>query len=532
MGKKLFLLVINIILINLSFLVAQESVSEEFARPADFEACEGKVKLISSNSSDTLLAVSDGKCVTVYDERDYSLVSRFYDEKVSRISFFIEGDNEYFAVITADGQFIVRKLLFNSDEKWELEDGEPYFSADCADATGRKALTAVSFSNNSDYVAAAFDDNTVQVHFRLRVTAGSISHTITTHKTPVYGLEFSRNGEFLATVSSDGEAYIWNSYTSSKITHLSGIYTREKIPVCFSDDSLYIVSVDGRNSFRISDFSGNTLYSILTGRPITAIRPLKDPDLIAIRDDKNEVMIYSISSRRPVAIATVKSNGEFTSFEFDSKSDLMFAGFDDGKVCFVETQPYLDESSMIVTEAKLAGKKGGAGFGSLSRFQSVSVCGGANFLASPYSMSASLRGEYLYSEAIAPFFAGGGVTFSIGFPRSDFPANYKINNQNVNPPNIISAVIYAPVGYVFSPWDKDIHIITSFKAGFKILALAMITGSGSIVDTPNCAFFMSIGAGMQIKHFVFDINCEYDTIGKVSPSIFAGYVFKWEKVKK
>ena len=70
---------------------------------------------------------------------------------------------------------------------------------------GRKSLNSLSFSSNSDYIAAAFDDNSVQVHFRLRVIAGSISHTITKHKSQVYGLEFSKTGEYLATVSTDGE---------------------------------------------------------------------------------------------------------------------------------------------------------------------------------------------------------------------------------------------------------------------------------------------------------------------------------------
>ncbi len=535
MGKKLFLLVINIILINLSFLVAQESVSEEFAQPADFEACEGKVKLISSNSSDTLLAVSDGKCVTVYDERDYSLVSRFYDEKVSRISFFIEGDNEYFAVITADGQFIVRKLLFNSDEKWEFEDGEPYFSADCADATGRKALTAVSFSNNSDYVAAAFDDNAVQVHFLLRVIACSISHTITKHKAPVYGLEFSRTGEYLATVSTDGEAYIWNSYTSAQITHLKGIYTRAMVPVIFSSDSVYIVFQDGRNTFKIADFSGNTLYSIASGRPITGIKPLKDPDLIAIRNDKGEVMVYSISSRRPLSGSSASKlmadvgetyvDANFTSYDFDTAVSRMYAGFKNGKVYVIEPTPYLDDTAMLITDASKAGK----GFGNFvhQRFSSVTISAGTNYMTKPYLMSANLRGEYLYSGKISPFFVGGGLTLGAGFPRKDFPANYKINGEYVDSPKLLFADIYVPAGYAFSPWNNEVRIITSFKAGVKIQSIGLITKYGSAISDPACSFYMSAGAGMQIKWFQFDINCEYDAIGKVNPSLYAGYAIRW-----
>ncbi len=531
MNKKTLVLLYIVIFCSFFTLYAQESdlkpVEGAQTQPekiSDFPACEKPVLLISENTASTLLALSDNFCVNLYDTSDFSLVCKFYDEKVEKISFYTEGASEFIATVTRNGQFIVRKLL-HDEEGWHCEEGEPYFSADCADASGRKFLTAVSFSNNSDYVAAAFDDNSLQVHFRLRITAGSISHNIKTHKTPVYGLEFSQNGEYLASVSTDGEAYIWNSYTSSQITHISGIYARARVPVCFTADSVYIVSLESRNSFRISDFSGNTLYSILTGRPITAIKPLKDPDLIAVRNDKNEVMVYSISSRRPISIAAIKDASDFTSFEFDISSDLMYAGFSDGRVCLIEPQPYLDESSMLVTDSSLAGKKGG--FGAASPFQSFSVCAGANYLTKPYLISADFRGEYLYSGLISPFFIGGGLSLSCGFPRKDFPKSYKINGEAVSAPKLLSACLYIPLGYAFSPWNNELRITTSLKAGAKLSSIALITGSGSAIGKPALAFFASIGAGMQIKFFTFDLNCEYDTIGQISPSLYAGYIFRW-----
>lgn len=491
-----------------------------FAQP--FQACDGRIVQIAEDSSGSLLAASDGSSVVVYNLSDFSQVCELYDEKVSKMSFYIEGDSKYFAVMTKGGQYIVRKFYY-SDDQWHCEDGEPYFYADCADKTGKKSLTAVSFSNNSDYVAAAFDDNTVQVHFRLRVTAGSISHSITTHKAPVYGLEFSKSGEYLATVSIDGSAYIWNSYTSNLITKLKGVYARARVPVYFTEDSVYIISLDGRNTFRISDFSGNTLYSILTGRPITAIQPLKDPDLIAIRNDKNEVMVYSISSRKPVSVTSVAADSDFTCFDYSLDAEVMYAGFADGKVALLEPQPYMDDTAMLVTDSTL----GGVGGKYKSQpFSSISFCAGTRYLTSPFLMSADLRGEYLYSEKISPFLIGGGLTLSLGFPRSDFPAHYKINGEYVNSPKLVSATIYAPMGYSFSPWDKDIRIFTTFKTGIKLTSLALITSSGSILGTPSLSAFISGGAGMQIKWFVFDINCEYDTLGGVSPSIYAGYMLR------
>lgn len=518
--KSLCILTYLFVLFLVSGLYAQEVEEAEDTLPLMFSAVEGSVQQISENADGSLIAVADNQSVSIYDTKTFSLVWRFFDEGVVRSAFYSEGDSDFFIVMTKSGQFIVRRFNYLNDQ-WQFDDGEPYFSADCADATGRKSLTAVSFSNNSDYVAAAFNDNTVQVHFRLRVTAASISHTITSHKAPVYGLEFSRNGAYLATVSTDGQAYIWNSYTSTRITKLDGVYARARVPVCFSEDSVYVISLDSRNSFRISDFSGNTLYSILTGRPITAIKPLRDPDLIAIRNDKNEVMVYSISARRPLALATATS--DFTSFDFSPAADFMYAGFPDGKVSVIEPQLYLDDSAMLVTDAKLAGK--GRGMGA-EQFQNISICGGLHYLGKPYLLSADLRGEYLYSEKISPFIIGGGLDFSLGFPRKDFPSNYKINGEVIDAPKLLMTTIYAPLGFAFSPWNTDIKILTTFKVGIKVLALGMFTNYGSIIDNPYCAFFMGIGAGMHIKRFEFDINCQYDNVGKVSLALYAGYLIK------
>ena len=481
----------------------------------------GAVHQIIQNSSETLIAVSDGESVTVFDTKDYTPVCILDEEKASKTAFYSEGGNESIVIITEDGQFTVRKII-REDDYWLYDPDEPYFSADCSDAFGRRSLTAVAFSPNSDFVAAAFSDNSIQVHFRLRVTQSSITKIIRSHKANVYGLEFSRNGDFLASVSSDGAAYVWNTSSCAKLAQIKGVYTRSKVPVCFTEDSLYIISQSGRNSFRLSDFSGNTLYSVVTGRPITAIKPLKEPDLIAIRNDNNEVLVYSISAKRPLSITKVDTEVPCTTFDFDSAADIMYAGFKDGTVLIYEPEPYLDDSSMVVTDVSVDG------IGNVSHlmFSSVSVSGGLSYMNKPYLLSTDLRGEYLYSQKISPFFVGGGLDMSLGFPRSNFPATYKVGGETVSAPKLLSLTLYVPAGYAFRV-GKEMTILTSVKAGVKLSSLALFTKQGSVLDTPAASFYMGAGAGLYYKFLEVDINVDYDTIGKARPSLYAGYVFRW-----
>ena len=504
-----------------TLLVVALLLLKSFCLYSQVVTVSGPVNQISINQSETLIALNDGESVTVFDTADFTPVCILDEEKVSKTAFYSEGDNESIVMITEDGQFSVRKIMKENDY-WFYDPEEPFFSADCSDSTGRRSLSAVSFSPNTDFVAAAFSDNSIQVHFRLRVTQSSITKTIKSHKAKVYGLEFSRTGDFLASVSADGAAYIWNTSTGAKIAQIKGVYTRSKVPVRFTEDSLYIVSQSGRNSFRISDFSGNTLYSVVTGRPITDIRPLKDSDFIAVRNDNNEVIVYSISAKRPLSITKINSEIYCTSFEYDAAADVMYAGFRDGRLFVYEPEPYLDDSSMVVTDASVEG----VGNVSHLMFSSITASGGVAILNEPFAVSADLRGEYLYSEKISPFFVGGGLNLGLGFPEKNFPSSYKVRGKTVSAPKLMSLTLYAPAGYAFTV-GKDMNILTSVKTGVKLSGLALFTSKGSIIGEPSFSFFVAAGAGFYYKFLEVDINLEYDSIGKIRPSLYAGYVFKW-----
>ena len=112
-----------------------------------FAACDGEVLQISENSSGTLIAVTDNDSVTGFNTKDYSPVDKFYDGKISKISFYSEGENEFLALITDTGLFIVRKLI-KTESGWSFEKDKPYYSADCSDVSGRKTLETLSFSSN------------------------------------------------------------------------------------------------------------------------------------------------------------------------------------------------------------------------------------------------------------------------------------------------------------------------------------------------------------------------------------------------
>ena len=101
MKDRLSLLVILLIsIIHCNFAIAEEIAS-----------CEGKILQIAENSSSTLFTVYDGLSVTIFDTKNHSQIDKFIDEKIARINFYTEGENEFLAAITETGQFVVRKLI-------------------------------------------------------------------------------------------------------------------------------------------------------------------------------------------------------------------------------------------------------------------------------------------------------------------------------------------------------------------------------------------------------------------------------------
>ena len=544
---------------------------------------EKAVTNILENQTGSLIAVSDEDSVTLFETVHHTSICTLPDKNVTDMSFYSENGSYFFTTLSKDGNCTVRQLAYKNGT-WLCNTERPYFTSDCSDPANQLKLVETAFSS-SDYIAAAFNDNSILLHFRLRATHSSITKTITSHNAPVYGLEFSKNGEYLATVSNDGDTYIWSVYNSTEIAHFGGVFTKPKIPVYFTEDSQYIISLESKNTIRISNLTGEGVYSIENRRPITAIKPLKNPDLLAIQNDRNEIIIFRISTSRPNSYCSIEGNdsqkasqkSDFTVFEVDVSAEHIYAGYKNGTVHTIETQPYLDEDSITIKEAsptaappvntendtksgkkaKKADKKAKAsknkkqsgkseqsagteqsdnstenGFSSasvtpnLKQDNSFSICAGANYMQVPYLVSGNLRGEYLYSKKISPFYIGGGLMINAGFPRKDFPASYIIKGETVTPPKALAAVLYIPLGYYLTPWNNDITVKTTFRTGAKVTAISLISKEGYIIGDPAISFFASAGIGMRIKYFEFDINCEYYTIGMLSPSVYAGFAIK------
>ena len=253
------------------------------------------VTSVSVNADDTILAVSDSASISTYNTSDYTLISDIPDEDINRSLFYREQNGELVIAMTHAGKFMLYRPS-SGDEK-AYGKTEEYMLSDYGDG---KTISCSAFSNNTNYSAAAFTNFSIQIHFKLRFIQDMITRTVDGHESEIYGLEFSNDEKYLASVSQDGVAYIWTSSNYKQAARIDNVYTQSRIPVYFTADSASVISPEDSTSLRISDLQGQKTAGIKTGRTIRAILPLSDPDTIAVLNNKSEIVIYSIKQQKAV----------------------------------------------------------------------------------------------------------------------------------------------------------------------------------------------------------------------------------------
>ena len=511
---------------------------------------------ISGNSTGTLLAISDEKCVTVYDTSDFSQVCVFNEPMATKTAFFTENGEEHLSIMTNDGQLSVRNIR-RKITSWYYEPSEPYFSAVLGNTARLSNIVCSALSDNSDFVAVALSDNSVRIYFRLRFIKNTIIKSISKHNARIYGLEFSPSGEYLASVSEDGNAYIWDTNNSVKVASLEDCFTRARVPVYFTSDSSAIISQDGESSFRISDFTGKTLFSIATNQVITSLRPLKDPDLIAIGNDRKEVVVYSISARKVLSVYEVKRNSLLSAYEFDRKAESIYAGYRDGVVQIVDSRLGIRDSAVKVTETseivdidkevKKAVQEEIADDVVLpeteknqqEQFVNYNKATAALYLGAGYTV---IPADYFIGEFDAelgfqksfkkvPLFVALNIKVGGAAPKKDFPYDYYTKEgEQKKAPWFYSANPTLTLGYeAYTP--NGIRLFIGLCGGGSIRVIWNNSINESVNSPLHYDGFGGITAGIDLKGFTVKISCVYDSMVGLQNSCSIGATIKFYSKK-
>ncbi|HEY9900889.1 MAG TPA: hypothetical protein V6D43_00405 [Candidatus Sericytochromatia bacterium] len=114
-------------------------------------------------------------------------------------------------------------------------------------------VMSVNFSPNGQYLATASSDGTA----RLWDLQGNQLAQLQGHQDRVRSVSFSPNGEYLATASSDGTARLWD-LQGNQLAQLQG-HQHKVNSISFSPDGQYLTTASSDGTARLWDLQGNQL---------------------------------------------------------------------------------------------------------------------------------------------------------------------------------------------------------------------------------------------------------------------------------
>lgn len=513
------------------------------------------VTTLSVNANDGILAVSDADSLSAYETPLYTRISSIKEENINRSLFYQEQNGELLIAMTDAGTFL---LYRQADEGKAYGEAESYRLAGYADG---KTLCCTAFSNNTNYIAAAYTDFSIRLHFKLRFTQDMITRTLTGHRSAIYSLAFSDDEKYLASVSTDGEAIIWDCATYTQAAKIEQVYTDSKIPAVFTADSLRLITMESESAVRISDNAGLNPFTIDTGNVVRALKPLPDADKIAVLSDKNDITIYSLATQKSVGVMRLPETEktDITAFVFCHTETAAFVGCASGSVYKLtipqdetgerheaglseppedsQKQPEHTErrgenrpkprntgtDEPLTTEHTEADKPFKATLkAEKTRFLTVSALMG--FLQPEKTNYRYLFGAdvcYRSTYLTAPVYLGAGLRGYMALPKRPFPTQYEdFNGKTIAPPFLWMGEAYIPAG---------IEVVLD-RRGYAVLFEELaLTARLSALARPKVAAskpFFSFGGrfttGITVKFFTFAVALNYDSLWKLFPEIVLG----------
>ena len=89
----------------------------------------------------------------------------------------------------------------------------------------------------------------------------------------------------------------------------------------------------------------------------------------------------------------------------------------------------------------------------------------------PYLFDLSLTTGYYNYDILQPFYFGGIISGSIGFPVSDFPYKYHTESETINNPVYVDLFFGIPIGFSIYPWKNSVELYAEIDNGLGLVKL-------------------------------------------------------------
>ncbi|NEO99347.1 MAG: hypothetical protein F6K58_11830 [Symploca sp. SIO2E9] len=153
-------------------------------------------------------------------------------------------------------------------------------------------VNSVAFSRDGNTIASASSDNTVKVWNR----EGKLLHTFSRHSDSVNSVAFSRDGKTIASASDDKTVKVWNR--EGKLLHTLSGHSDSVNSVAFSRDGNTIASASWDKTVKVWNREGKLLHT-LTGHSdvVNSVAFSRDGNTITSASDDKTVKVWNLEGK-------------------------------------------------------------------------------------------------------------------------------------------------------------------------------------------------------------------------------------------
>jgi WD40 repeat protein/serine/threonine protein kinase len=220
---------------------------------------------------------------------------------------------------------------------WDGRTGREHFAVPASQDGFAGPYTAVAFRPDGRYLVTGNQDGVVQVRDS---QTGKEVHRLVTHGREVRGLVFSRDGEHLASASSDGEVKLWDATRldekqDPRIPPIRGRVPGPSLNVAFSPDGRRLATGGEENTVKIWDVQTGRELQPLRGHNgevyTVAFSPDKDGRWIASGGEDSTVKVWD--SRTGKVVHSFRGHtGLVSSLAFSPDGRWLYSGSRDKTV--------------------------------------------------------------------------------------------------------------------------------------------------------------------------------------------------------
>lgn len=467
------------------------------------------------NEDDSLFAYCENIYIIIRNAKTYEVVSTIQQKDVENICFAKEGKEDILISFLKNGQFSIWYL--NKQSKKEIE-SVPYYNVDCK---SDKEITATAISTNSDYLAVAYDDNSIKIFYKLRLINQTMSFELGKVESTVKYLCFSKDNKLLLSGLKNGRVLLWNCTSNKLVSFINDSYTRTGVAGAISNEETFAVTSDEK-TISIYDINSNLIDVVFMDSSIRTIKYLPYKQQYAVLTENNKIHLISSKKNKFYEsgyIFPVNLN-KICDYEFNSTCSQLIVNYSDGSlykfnVDDVFLPPNAEPPEIFSDHVEKY----------LPDFIALYTSG--SYLNSLFAFSANVGTEYAHIIKKTPFYFGAGVNCNLCFPSNELPYKYSINNKTADV-YLLESTAYGHIAYFVNPAQKEYFITFELKAGARFINDFLFQNRIFIDKEPKITFYSDVEIGVLYKALIVKFLYEYDTYQKFCPGLMVGGNIKIE----